>query len=149
MSIEFETTADNCVPRNVLFCCRSPICLNNSPQLVPVLNASMDLQHQNQKKIFPVCVPDLSDDGPYSTLMSQRIISDNAKENNLDSTSNLPKSSQSHKSHQINKSQSAQDIRHYGVSLRRVTPQKCTVSVKKNETPLMNVVLRKVLIIST
>lgn len=43
----------------------------------------------------------------------------------------------------INKSQSAQDIRH-GISLRRVTPPKCTVTVKKNETPMMNVVLRKV-----
>lgn len=149
MSIEFDTTAENCAPRNVLFCCRSPICLNNSPQLVPVLDHSMDLQHQNQKKIFPVCVPDLSDNGPYSTLMSHRIISDNAKKNKIDSTSDLATSSQPHKPHQINKSQSAQDVRHYGVSLRRVTPPKCTVSVKKNENPMMNVVLRKVLIISS
>lgn len=43
----------------------------------------------------------------------------------------------------INKSQSAQDVR-LGVCLRRVTPPKCTVTVKKNETPLANVVLRKV-----
>lgn len=141
MSIEFETTADNCTPRNALFCCRSPICLNNSPQLVPVSNTSMDMHHQNQKKNFPICVPDLSDDGPYSNLMSQQIISDNIQKNDPNSTSN---SSEPSKYQQINKSQSAQDIRHYGVSLRRVTPPKCTVSVKKNDTPMMNVVLRKV-----
>lgn len=43
----------------------------------------------------------------------------------------------------INKSQSAQDIRH-GISLRRVTPPKCAITVKKIDTPLTNVVLRKV-----
>lgn len=145
MSTEFETIADNCAPRNALFCCRSPICLNNSPQLVPVKNTSMESQRQDKSKIYPVCVPDLSDTGVYTNLMTQaRKYSDNNGENHQNSNM----SGGSHPSNQINKSQSAQDIRHYGVSLRRVTPPKCTVSVKKNENPMMNVVLRKVFMLN-
>lgn len=55
----------------------------------------------------------------------------------------MNKSNVSPPTNPINKSQSAQDVR-LGVCLRRVTPPKCTVTVKKNETPLANVVLRKV-----
>lgn len=149
MSTEFETIADNCAPRNALFCCRSPICLNNSPQLVPVKNNPMESQCQNKSKIYPVCVPDLSDAGVYTNLMTQaRKYSDNNGENYQHSIIDMSGGSHPPKLHQINKSQSAQDIRHYGVSLRRVTPPKCTVSVKKNENPMMNVVLRKVFMLN-
>lgn len=149
MSIEFETIADNCTPRNALFCCRSPVCLNNSPKLVPVTsNAAMN---QEQSKVFPVHVPDLSDAGFYTSLMAH---STAKLPNNIPkSDSNIRVSPTSMvnmqgapppKLNEINKSQSVQDVRAYGVSLRRVTPPKCTVSVKKNENPMMNVVLRKV-----
>lgn len=151
MSIEFETIADNCAPRNALFCCRSPVCLNNSPKLVPVTtNAAMDSQHFDQAKVFPVRVPDLSDAGFYTSLMSQptsKLCNDTQKMNvnplAMAADAGIPLQP---KMNEINKSQSAQDVRHYGVSLRRVTPPKCTVSVKKNENPMMNVVLRKVLL---
>lgn len=147
MSTEFETIADNCAPRNALFCCRSPICLNNSPQLVPVKNNTMDSQRQSHSKIYPVCVPDLSDAGIYNDLITQptKYCDYNGK-SDQNSIPNMSGGSQPLKMNQINKSQSAQDIRHYGVSLRRVTPPKCTVSVKKNDNPMMNVVLRKVFI---
>lgn len=147
-SIEFETIADNCAPRNALFCCRSPTCLNNSPQLVPVKNSSMDLQRQNQPKIYPVCVPDLTDARLYANGMTQptKYFSEIGKNEEV-LINDVSEGSQPSKMNQINKSQSAQDIRHYGISLRRVTPPKCTVSVKKNDNPMMNVVLRKVFIL--
>lgn len=150
MSIEFETIA-NCTPRNALFCCRSPVCLNNSPKLVPVTsNTTMD---QEQPKVFPVHVPDLSDAGFYTSLMAHSTAK--LPNNTSKSDSNMRVSPTSivnmqinsvppPKLNEINKSQSAQDVRAYGVSLRRVTPPKCTVSVKKNDNPMMNVVLRKV-----
>ncbi|XP_055323167.1 protein PF3D7_1417600-like [Sitodiplosis mosellana] len=144
-STEFEAIADSCAPRNALFCCRSPICLNNSPQLVPVKNTPMDSQHQNDSTIYPVRVPDLSDAGLYTDLITQpRKYCDVNGKSKQNAITDMSEGSQPNKMHQINKSQSAQDIRHYGVSLRRVTPPKCTVSVKKNDNPMMNVVLRKV-----
>lgn len=161
MSIEFETIADNCTPRNALFCCRSPVCLNNSPKLVPVSsNAAMDAQYheQQQSKVFPVRVPDLSDAGFYTSLMTQPCnhIPNNDSNSTMGgatgTTASLSSSSASKptadltsaKMLEINKSQSAQDVRTYGVSLRRVTPPKTTVAVKKSDNPMMNVVLRKV-----
>lgn len=144
MSIEFETIADNCTPRNALFCCRSPVCLNNSPKLVPIMsNATMDAQQQQieQSKVFPVCVPDLSDAGFYTSLMTQpnTKLCNDAPKTDLNATMQPPS-----KMNEINKSQSAQDVRTLPYSLRRVTPPKCTVSVKKQDNPMMNVVLRKV-----
>lgn len=158
MSIEFETIADNCTPRNALFCCRSPVCLNNSPKLVPVTsNTAMDSQYHEQSKVFPVRVPDLSDAGFYTNLMTQQSAKlCNHTQNNELNSATTPTTSSSKaaidlqgaqslpKMHEINKSQSAQDIRAYGVSLRRVTPPKTTVAVKKSDNPAMNVVLRKV-----
>lgn len=167
MSIEFETIADNCTPRNALFCCRSPVCLNNSPKLVPVTaNAAMDSQYHEHSKVFPVRVPDLSDAGFYTSLMTQQSakLSNHTQNNELNSAiataaAAAPGSSAQSaidlqgaqslpKMNEINKSQSAQDVRTYGVSLRRVTPPKTTVAVKKSENPMMNVVLRKVFDIS-
>lgn len=158
MSIEFETIADNCTPRNALFCCRSPVCLNNSPKLVPVSsNAAMDAQYheQQQSKVFPVRVPDLSDAGFYTSLMTQPCNHTPNNDSNSGATTSSSASSSSStskpaadlptaKMHEMNKSQSAQDIRTYGVSLRRVTPPKTTVAVKKSDNPMMNVILRKV-----
>lgn len=160
MSIEFETIADNCTPRNALFCCRSPVCLNNSPKLVPVSsNTAMDSQYHEQSKVFPVRVPDLSDAGFYTSLMTQPSpnLSNHIQNNELNSATtpmtttttsfkpvaDLPDIQSAPKMNEINKSQSAQDIRH-GVSLRRITPPKSTVAVKKSDNPMMNVVLRKV-----
>lgn len=155
MSIEFETIADNCTPRNALFCCRSPVCLNNSPKLVPVsTNAAMDAQYQQQQsKVFPVRVPDLSDAGFYTSLMTQPCNHIPNNDSNSGATTSSSSSSSSSKPSadlpsakmlEINKSQSAQDVRTYGVSLRRVTPPKTTVAVKKSDNPMQNVVLRKV-----
>lgn len=143
MSTDFETIADKCAPRNVLFCCRSPNYLNNSPKLVPVTNNLLDSQFSNQPTIYPICVSDLSDTELYTNLITQPRTSCDEMQKKKSSILNF----QPPIMHQINKSQSAQDVRHYGVSLRRVTPPKCTVSVKKNDNPMMNVVLRKVLII--
>lgn len=160
MSIEFETIADNCTPRNALFCCRSPVCLNNSPKLMPVTsNAAMDSQYHEQAKVFPVRVPDLSDAGFYTSLMTQPSpkLCNHTQNNESNSATAAAAAAASSKPlndlqgaqslptmHEINKSQSAQDVRTYGVSLRRVTPPKSTVAVKKSENPMMNVVLRKV-----
>lgn len=133
MSIDFDSSEFNvngkCAPRNALFCCRSPICLNNnSPKLVPPTSASAAaMDSANVSPVHPVRVPDLSDPMFYTNLMSQP----------------TPDMTASTKPMAINKSQSAQDIRH-GVSLRRVTPPKCTVTVKKCDAPSMGVVLRKV-----
>lgn len=130
MSIDFDSSEFNvngkCAPRNALFCCRSPICLNNnSPKLVPPTASAVAMESTVHP--VPVRVPDLSDPMFYTNLMSQPVV---------DPTPST-------KSMAINKSQSAQDIRH-GVSLRRVTPPKCTVTVKKCDAPSMGVVLRKV-----
>lgn len=91
-------------------------------------------QQQEQAKVFPVRVPDLSDAGFYTSLMAQPTTK----------LSNDTQKIEQPKMNAIDKSQSAQDVRAYGVSLRRVTPPKCTVSVKKHDNPAMNVVLRKV-----
>lgn len=162
MSIEFETIADNCTPRNALFCCRSPVCLNNSPKLVPVSsNTAMDSQYHEQSKVFPVRVPDLSDAGFYTSLMTQPSANlcnhiQNNESNSATTAAAAATSASSKpvadlhgvhsmpKMNEINKSQSAQDVRTYGVSLRRVTPPKSTIAVKKSDNPMMNVVLRKV-----
>lgn len=140
MSIDFDSSEFNvnngkCAPRNVLFCCRSPICVNNnnnSPKLVPPTanTAAMEQVPASSSPtiVHPVRVPDLSDPMFYTNLMTQP-----TNDTVLAASNSIP----------INKSQSAQDIRH-GVSLRRVTPPKCTVSVKKSDAPLMGVVLRKV-----
>lgn len=135
MSLEtdLKLITNKCTPRNALFCCSSPVCLNNnSPKLVPVT------MEQNQSNVFPVNVPDLSDPMFYTNLMSHPKVT-------IDSTnaSEMGNGSNAAPSITMNKSQSAQDIRH-GISLRRVTPPKRTVTVKKSEAPLMNVVLRKV-----
>lgn len=143
MSTDFETNADKCAPRNVLFCCRSPIYLNNRPKLVPVTNNLLDSQFSNQPTIYPICVPDLSDTELDTNFIIQpRTSCEEMQKKNCSILNFQPPIM-----HQINKSESAQDVRHYGVNLRRVTPPKCTVSVKKNDNPMMNVVLRKVLII--
>lgn len=145
MSTEFEIISDKCTPRNALFCCRSPVCLNNSPQLMPVSNTSLDSQSLSKSKVYPVFVPNLSDSRCYNDLISKT--KKNSGENQANDQNVKTDESMdimSTKAHPINKSQSAQDIRHYGVSLRRVTPPKSTVSVKKNDNPMMNIVLRKV-----
>lgn len=138
MSTEIETNSNvnDCAPRNALFCCRSPVCLNNSPKLVP----PVEMEHQklldsDERNVYPVTVPDLTDPEFYTNLMSQPSRPNHTSETILldDQTKNVP----------INKSESAQDIRH-GVALRRVTPPKSTVTVKRSDAPLMNVVLRKV-----
>lgn len=99
-------------------------------------------------KTFPVCVPDLSDAGFYTSLLSQptKLTDMKSAEANAMAANNMRRDSQPSKMLEINKSQSAHDVRLGGVSLRRVTPPKCTVSVKKNDTPMMNVVLRKVFV---
>lgn len=140
MSIDFDSSEFNvnskCAPRNVLFCCRSPICLNNnSPKLVPPTASTTAMEgHASPASpsttttVHPVRVPDLSDPMFYTNLMTHP------------TADSMPIAS---KSIPIDKSQSAQDVRH-GVSLRRVTPPKSTVTVKKCDAPIMNVVLRKV-----
>lgn len=164
MSTEFEAIADNCTPRNALFCCRSPVCLNNSPKLIPVTGSntsSMEPQHQQQNAtskmfpeqnpqytghVFPVRVPDLSDPMFYTNLMSQPTPNSNHKAAENQTTNNLQSTQpagEPFKTNAINKSQSAIDVRH-GVTLRRVTPPKSTVTVRKNDAPMLNVVLRKV-----
>lgn len=137
MSIDFDSSEFNvnskCAPRNVLFCCRSPNCLNNnSPQLVPPTESAA-MEQASSTTVHPVRVPDLSDPMFYTNLMAQPMTDTTSVSDTTSTTKTMP----------INKSQSAQDVRH-GVSLRRVTPPKCTVTVKKSEAPSMGVVLRKV-----
>lgn len=139
MSIDIDSSEFNvngkCAPRNVLFCCRSPICVNNnSPKLVPptpAMDQTPPASTPPSSVVHPVRVPDLSDPMFYTNLMAQPTATDTTAS---EAAKNV---------NPINKSQSAQDVRH-GVSLRRVTPPKCTVTVKKSDAPMMGVVLRKV-----
>lgn len=143
--IETKSNLDDCVPRNALFCCRSPVCTNDTPKLLPPKSSSvceMDSHFPTKDtnsngRIFPVAVPDLSDPKFYTNLLSQPPKSVDPSHPSFD----FSPGQQSTKQNAVNKSQSAQDLR---LALRRVTPPKSSVIVKKNETPMMGVVLRKV-----
>lgn len=136
--IESKTNVNDCAPRNALFCCRSPVCFNNSPKLVPPVEMDQSKAESGMRSVYPVTVPDLSDPQFYTNLMSQPSRADGAGAAAEASASDDPSAVAP-----LNKSQSVQDIRH-GVALRRVTPPKSTVTVKRSDAPLMNVVLRKV-----
>lgn len=162
----------SCVSRNALFCCPSPVCLTNTTKLEPVTDSTITTNYPNIMESqtidkFPVMLPDLSN--PIYNNGTQNLIEKSnteqtinngtttaytsATESSANSVAPIPKpvetSNNMHNSataisnHHLNKSMSAQDIR-LGVSLRRVTPPKISVAVKKPETPLMGVVLRKV-----
>lgn len=136
--IESKTNVNDCAPRNALFCCRSPVCFNDSPKLVPPVEMDKSKAESGMRSVYPVTVPDLSDPQFYTNLMSQP--------SGTDGTGAIAEASASDDQSTVaplNKSQSVQDIRH-GIALRRVTPPKSTVTVKRSDAPLMNVVLRKV-----
>lgn len=156
-----------CVPRNALFCCPAPVCLNNSPKIVPITAHTNYTNHitamePQSLEAYPVSIPDLSNPVYHNSLNSQQKSVDDTIAAQIKSTA-APSSASTSASMSvanekdqtisgetrprtpihINKSKSAQDIR-LGVSLRRVTPPKASIAIKKPETPLMNVVLRKV-----
>lgn len=122
MSTDVEIKSnDGCTPRNALFCCHSPVCLNG-PKILPI-----DYQTTRQPDVIPVSVPDLTKLGMMNA--NQR----DSKKAEAQSTEAASTGG---------KVASAQDVR-LGVVLRRVTPPRKTVMVKKSD-PLMGVVLRKV-----
>lgn len=121
MSTDVEIKSnDGCTPRNALFCCHSPVCLNG-PKILPI-----DYQTTTrQPDVIPVSVPDLAKLVMMNT--NQRDIKPEPQSDASTAAGKVP---------------SAQDVR-LGVVLRRVTPPRKTVMVKKSD-PLMGVVLRKV-----
>lgn len=150
-----DSIVSNCTPRNVLFCCSSPICLNTStiPKIVPVdykqtmdetallpssiidiSEAYNDMNCNHQKgedvpteaqTIYPISVPNLNDIGMTST--NGIIINENLEAAKI----------QKHKT-------PPPDVKIGGVVLKRIGPPKTTVQIKKNEGPMLGVVLRKV-----
>ncbi|KAJ6624118.1 hypothetical protein Bhyg_16688, partial [Pseudolycoriella hygida] len=122
MSTDVEIKSnDGCTPRNALFCCHSPVCLNG-PKIVPIDYHTAS----RQPDVIPVSVPDLTKLG---TMTSNQRDVNNKTETLLEGAGTG------------GKNVSAQDVR-LGVVLRRVTPPRKTVMVKKSD-PLMGVVLRK------
>lgn len=129
MSTDVEIKSnDGCTPRNALFCCHSPVCLNG-PKILPV---DYQTTIRQPVDVIPVSVPDLSKLGMMNS--NQRDVNKSEIQSEAVATGGkqLPSSSSS----------STQDVR-LGVVLRRVTPPRKTVMVKKSD-PLMGVVLRKV-----
>lgn len=122
MSTDVEIKSnDGCTPRNALFCCHSPVCLNG-PKILPI-----DYQTTTrQPDVIPVSVPDLA-----------KLVMMNTNQRDV----NKPEP-QSDAATTAGKIGPTQDVR-LGVVLRRVTPPRKTVTVKKSD-PLMGVVLRKV-----
>lgn len=120
MSTDVEIKSnDGCTPRNALFCCHSPVCLNG-PKILPIDYHSTT----RQPDVIPVSVPDLAKLGMM-----------NANQNKMEPQAEAVATS--------GKPATTQDVR-LGVVLRRVTPPpRKTVMVKKSD-PLMGVVLRKV-----
>lgn len=122
MSTDVEIKSnDGCTPRNALFCCHSPVCLNG-PKILPIDYHSTT----RQPDVIPVSVPDLAKLGMMN--VNQRDMNKSEPLSDAAATGG--------------KSASQQDVR-LGVVLRRVTPPRKTVMVKKSD-PLMGVVLRKV-----
>lgn len=123
MSTDIEIKSnDGCTPRNALFCCHSPVCLNG-PKILPI-----DYQTNRQPDVIPVSVPDLSKLGVMN-VSNQR---------DVNKTGELAPTTGG----KVPTSALQQDAR-LGVVLRRVTPPRKTVMVKKSD-PMMGVVLRKV-----
>lgn len=120
MSTDVEIKSnDGCTPRNALFCCHSPVCLNG-PKILPI-----DYQATTrQPDVIPVSVPDLTKLAMMNS--NQRDVSKSEHQSEAAAGKNAL----------------TQDVR-LGVVLRRVTPPRKTVMVKKSD-PLMGVVLRKV-----
>lgn len=133
MSTDVEIKSnDGCTPRNALFCCHSPVCLNG-PKILPI-----DYQTTiRQPDVIPVSVPDLSKLGMMNAMHrdvnKSEIQSEAAGGKQLQQQQPAPLSATA---------PSTQDVR-LGVVLRRVTPPRKTVMVKKSD-PMMGVVLRKV-----
>lgn len=122
---------NGCAPKNALFCCHSPVCLNSSPKILPIDYQQID---NRPDVVVPVNIPDLTKLG---------MIDVNNIEQQLLAAAALQKSSDSGKIViQQSPLLTPQETR-TGVILRRVSPQKKSYTVKKSE-PLMGVVLRKV-----
>lgn len=155
MSAEANIKLENsngCAPRNALLCCRSPACLNYEPKLpqpVHTTNMSGPDQETNHTSGGALDYPHLS---PLFHATAGSLMHHDMAGSDSPRCAQSPPSQQRHQpssppptdkvSNAINKSQSAIDVRH-GVTLRRVSPPKRTITVKP-EPPMMGVVLRKV-----
>lgn len=130
MSTDAEIKFNNgCTPKNALFCCHSPVCLNSSPKILPI-----DGQDYNRSvaDIVPVKIPDL-------TKISMLDVNQPSK--HTVPVSAIP--TNVHKPVPTATMAVPQQETRLGVVLRRTSPQKKSIVVKKSE-PMMGVVLRKV-----
>lgn len=138
--------SSNFTPKNALFCCHTPVCLNapNSPKLLPV-----DYQFDQQFNVVPVSIPDLT-----KIDMDEVIYRNNSKNDTVQQqqrqqpvttelSSSTSSSTPSLSTTKVAPAVPEHDVRH-GVVLRRVTPPRRNTSIKKSDQPLMNVVLKKV-----
>lgn len=116
-----------CTPKNALFCCHSPVCLNSSPKILPI-----DGQDYNRSvaDVIPVRIPDL-------TKISMLEV------NQLSKHSEPAPATNDHKPVAPAAMAVPQQETRLGVVLRRTSPQKKSIVVKKSD-PMMGVVLRKV-----
>lgn len=130
MSTDAEIKLNNgCTPKNALFCCHSPVCLNSSPKILPI-----DGQDYNRSvaDVVPVRIPDLTKIGMLDVnQLSKHSEPEPAIPNN------------DHKSVPAATMAVPQQETRLGVVLRRTSPQKKSIVVKKSD-PMMGVVLRKV-----
>lgn len=133
---------NNCTPRNALFCCHTPICLTTSPKLLPI-----DYELSRQLNSVPVRIPDLSKLGTIDVTNgvsnhSQQQQQQQSK-TSAPSTPVTPVDNQSPPQPKTPKKALSPEVRH-GVVLRRVSPLRKTIGLKKPDPPMMGVVLRKV-----
>lgn len=146
MSTEIDIKLqNNCTPRNALFCCHTPICLTTSPKLLPI-----DHEFSRQLNSVPVRIPDLSKLGTIDVTnglsnhsQQQQQQQQPPSKTNTPTTAVTPVDSQSPPQPKTPKKALSPEIRH-GVVLRRVSPPRKTIGLKKPDPPMMGVVLRKV-----
>lgn len=129
---------NGCAPKNALFCCHSPVCLNSSPKILPIDYQQID---NRPDVVVPVKIPDLTKLGMIDV--------NNIEQQLLAAAAAIQQQNDSGPAAAAAAAASVQPLpttpieTRLGVVLRRVSPPKKNIIVKKSE-PLMGVVLRKV-----
>lgn len=131
-----KITSNGCAPKNALFCCHSPVCLNSSPKILPIDGSD----YNHAADIVPVRIPDLTQLTQVDIQQSQQ---QQKHEQQQKTDDTILADAQASSAASVVPKKLAQETR-LGVILRRTTPPKKNIVVKKPEHPLMGVVLRKV-----
>lgn len=150
MSTVAEVKLSNgCTPKNALFCCHTPdVCLNGSPKILPIEYH----QETSTADIIPINIPVVKRLGMIDVNISMKNSGGGESfdkppaTNTAITTTTIPTPATITNPQNAALNQqvtSTQPETRLGVVLRRTSPPKKRIDVKKSE-PLMGVVLRKV-----